>query len=169
MTMPKIITNLRDELLREAKEQLLQHGYKNTTIRSVSKACGVAVGTVYNYFESKDRLIAEFVLTEWMESIDRISSHPKENRQAYLEFIYQSLVKFEEKFRPLFSDEDAKSNFSAVFSERHKQLRKQLSVLIMPICDKEFTADFVAEALLTWTMSGVGFREIYELLPEKIK
>ena len=169
MTMPKIITNLRDDLMREAREQILKHGYKNTTMRSVAKSCGVAVGTVYNYFESKDMLIAEFILVDWMECINRISSHPKEDRRAYLEFIYQSLIKFEERFHPLFSDEDAKSNFSAVFSERHKQLRKQLSVLIMPICDKEFTADFVAEALLTWTMSGVGFGDIYELLPEKIK
>ena len=32
------------------------------TVRSVAAGCGVAVGTVYNYFSSKDMLIAAFML-----------------------------------------------------------------------------------------------------------
>ena len=59
--MPKIIENLREQLLEETKKQILDRGYANTTIRSVAKACGVGVGTVYNYFESKEMLVASFV------------------------------------------------------------------------------------------------------------
>ena len=50
--MPKIIENLRSQRLSEAKKQISERGYKNTTIRSVASGCGVAVGTVYNYFKS---------------------------------------------------------------------------------------------------------------------
>ena len=38
--MPKIIPNIREQLLREAKRQLMEQGYGKTTIRSVANAWG---------------------------------------------------------------------------------------------------------------------------------
>ena len=43
--MPKIIENLPQRLLEEAKNQILQAGYSTMTIRSVARQCGVGVGT----------------------------------------------------------------------------------------------------------------------------
>ena len=51
--MPKIIENIREKLLEEARRQVMDQGYSTMTIRSVASVCGVGVGTVYNYFESK--------------------------------------------------------------------------------------------------------------------
>ena len=169
--MPKIIENIREQLLSEAKKQIAEVGYKNTTIRSVAGACGVAVGTVYNYFKSKDYLIASFILEDWLECIKIISAQPKENRKFYLEFIHISLRKFAHQYNFLFSDEAAKQAFSSAFTERHILLRSQLASLILPICarDDEFLAEYVAEAILTWTMAGKSFESIYDLLPTQIK
>lgn len=50
--MPKIIKNLESKLIAEAQKQILAQGYGAVTIRSVANACGVGVGTVYNYFSS---------------------------------------------------------------------------------------------------------------------
>ena len=44
--MPKIIQNLENRLIEEAKKQIRESGYGALTIRSVAKACGVGVGTV---------------------------------------------------------------------------------------------------------------------------
>lgn len=55
--MPKIIENLESRLIEEAKKQIEESGYEAVTIRSVARACGVGVGTVYNYFPSKEVLI----------------------------------------------------------------------------------------------------------------
>ena len=60
--MPKIIENLESRLVEEARRQAWEGGYSAVTIRSVAAACGVGVGTVYNYFESKDALLAAFLL-----------------------------------------------------------------------------------------------------------
>ena len=169
--MPKIIENLRGQLLYEARRQILINGYEKTTIRSVAEGCGIATGTVYNYYKSKDILIASVILEDWIECMNVIYSQPKENRRSYLEFIYTSLKQFEQKYNRLFSDKEAEKSFVTAFFERHKQLRSQLASLIMHICrgDESFLAEYVAEALLTWTMSGKSFESIYELLPEQIK
>ena len=169
--MPKILENLRDQLLSEAKKQIAERGYSNTTIRSVASACGIAVGTVYNYFKSKDMLIATFILKDWLECIESISSKSKDNKEEYLRFIHTSLKMFEQKYTTLFSDKDAKVAFNTAFSERHVQLRSQIAQLIATICpdSDKFLSEFVAEAMLTWTMAGRSFDEIYSLLPEQIK
>lgn len=60
--MPKIIENLKDRLLQEAQRQMDQCGYGALTIRGIAKGCGVGVGTVYNYFPSKDALLATYLL-----------------------------------------------------------------------------------------------------------
>jgi AcrR family transcriptional regulator len=169
--MPKIIENVRYQLMAEAKKQIAELGYKNTTIRSVATGCNIAVGTVYNYFKSKDVLIASFILQDWLEVVNSISAYPKESRKDYIEYIHTSLIKFETNYTGLFSDKDAQTVFNLAFSERHKQLRNQLATLILPICrgDDMFLAEYVAEALLTWTMAGKSFKSIYALLPEQIK
>ena len=169
--MPKIIENVRELLMSEAKRQIATNGYKNTTIRSVASGCGIAAGTVYNYFKSKDILIASFILEDWLETVNSISVYPKESRRDYLEYIYNSLKTFGKSYNVLFSDADARAVFDLAFSERHRQLRSQLAELILPICrgDDIFLAEFVSEALLTWTMAGKSFEAIYTLLPEQIK
>ena len=44
MSMPKIIENVREQLLVEAKRQIAEYGYAKTTVRSVAAACGLGVG-----------------------------------------------------------------------------------------------------------------------------
>ncbi len=167
--MPKIIANVKEQLLSETKKQINERGYENTTIRSVAQGCGVAVGTVYNYFKSKDMIIATFILKDWMTCMETIAKYPKENRKDYLAFIYYSLVKFTQNHKNVFTNREAGKVFNMAFSDRHKQIRGQLADLIAPISDNKFTAEYVAEALLCWTMAGKSFDDIYNLLPQIIK
>lgn len=167
--MPKIIENLRSALLCEAKRQINEVGYGNTTIRSVASGCGVAVGTVYNYFKSKDMLIASFILEDWIGCLVAISNYPKENGYEFLKFIHVKILEFIEKNEKLFNDKDAEHSFNISASKRHDQLRGQLAEQIMPIAEDKFLSEYVAEALLCWTVAGYDFDQIYTLLPEKIK
>lgn len=167
--MPKIIENLREQILNEAKKQLSEEGYEKTTIRSVAQECGIAVGTVYNYFKSKDILIASLVLEDWNDCIQSIITYPKEDRRAFLEHIHISLNAFEKKHEKLFKDKEAAKTYNTVFFERHRLLRSQLSQLIKPLTDDAFLSEYVAEALLCWTTEGKSFEEIYPFLPEQIK
>ena len=72
--MPKIIENLEENILSTAKEQLFTKGYSNMTMRGVADGCGIAVGTVYNYYKSKDVLVAQIMLKDWKEILANVKS-----------------------------------------------------------------------------------------------
>ena len=170
--MPKIITNIREKLLEEAKRQVFEHGYSSLTIRSVANACGVGVGTVYNYFPSKDMLVASFMLHDWQECLEEIEKCSNENASVedVLCSIYTGLKKFASKYASLFQDENAEVSYAGASSFRHKMLKEQLAKPIERVLIKEnvknisFVSEFMAENMLIWTFSIHDFEEIKELL-----
>ena len=170
--MPKIIENIRERLLAEAKRQVSESGYSAMTIRSVATACGVGTGTVYNYFPSKDMLVASFMLEDWMECIQAISEgtgHAADVKEA-LYCMYQELLKYKEKYTNLFADENAEASYNASFMQRHHLLREQLADPLkiwtrkQDKVDASFLAEFVAENMLTLTMAGEDFEQIATVL-----
>jgi AcrR family transcriptional regulator len=52
----------RQAILRAARELFASQGYDDTTIAQVAQAAGVAVGTVYLYFENKHDILVEVCL-----------------------------------------------------------------------------------------------------------
>ena len=173
--MPKIIPNIKEQLLKEARKQIAEQGYGKTTIRSVANACNLGVGTVYNYFESKDVLIATFMAEDWNACVEVIKSQSANDPESVLKSIYDGLLEFSSKYQPLFCDKDAAKVFAAVFTERHKQLRGQIAEMILPICkqsaiaDQKFLAEYLAESLLTWTVAGESFEKQYAIISKIIK
>ena len=165
--MPKIIENLREQLLAEARRQIAGQGYTGTTIRSVATACGVGVGTVYNYFPSKDMLIAAFVYEDWKNHLAAMAALPADQPQELLHGIYDSLCSFAQSHSDLFTDSAAAKSSALGFAPRHRMLREQLAAFIQPLCAGEaaaFTAAFIAESLITWAMEGVPFDVLYPLI-----
>ncbi len=164
--MPKIIENLKDRLLAEARLQLEQGGYEAVTIRSIAKGCGVGVGTVYNYFPSKEALIATHLLEDWQERVRTIQlvADRSDTPQPILWCIYEQLVDFARCHLAIFSSEAAASSFAGSFSQYHDLLRSQLAGPLQRFCSSDFGAHFIAESLLTWSMHGKSFDEIYEIL-----
>ena len=167
--MPKIIENVREQLLTEAKRQLAERGYAQTTIRSVAGACGLGIGTVYNYFKSKDMLIATFLLEDWQKVLIGIREQDIRDAEHLFHTIYLALKGFGDKYRALFSDEAASKAALPAFGARHKLLRDQISDLILPIAKSRFQADFLAESLLTWTMTETPWKSLSDILLKIIK
>ena len=164
--MPKIIENLRERLLAEVEKQIETSGYSAVNIRSVAKACGVGVGTVYNYFPSKEALVATHLLVDWKLCMDTITrtAESATDPEPVLGCIYRQLVSFADRHQAVFRDEAAAAGVAGSFSQYHDRLRSQLASPLRKFCDSDFTARFVAESLLTWSVAGTSFDAIYEIL-----
>jgi len=57
------------QLVRATEDEVAEVGYAGLTVRSVARRAGVAPATAYNYFSSKDHLLAE-VLWRRMQGLD---------------------------------------------------------------------------------------------------
>ncbi len=127
--MPKVIDK-RTAILNNALDLLVENGFHNTPMSSISKEAGVSAGIIYHYFDSKEALILELyreIKTKFMallfagephklESIEAMAqiwlnayhfyvSHPKET--LFLEQFENSpyakmcVHEFEDKFKPI--------------------------------------------------------------------
>jgi AcrR family transcriptional regulator len=164
--MPKIIENLETRLIQEAQRQIAESGYGATTIRSVAKGCGVGVGTVYNYFSSKEALVATFMLSDWKQcmAVAEAVSKYAESPKAIARCLYDQLHQFVQRHQAILRDEAAAPGFTGSFSQYHGMLRSQIASPLRKFCQTDFQADFIAEALLTWTSAGKEFDEIYGMI-----
>lgn len=164
--MPKIIENLETRLLQEAKRQVEEIGYSAMTIRSVAKECGVGVGTVYNYFPSKDALLATYMLEDWNKCVAAINAVSTYSDQPapLVRCICDQIRNYARLHKAVFQDEAAAAGFAGSHSKYHGLLRSQLAQPMRKFCKDDFTAEFIAEALLTWTTAGKGFDEVYGMI-----
>ena len=170
--MPKIIENIREKLLEEAKRQVSENGYSAMTIRSVATACGVGTGTVYNYFPSKDMLVASFMLEDWMLCMGSIEQGmaAAEDARAALYCMHRELLTYKNKYTSLFADENAEASYMASSTNRHHLLCEQLAEPLKTWTAKQtkadvvFLAEFIAENMLTLTMAGKDFESIASVL-----
>ena len=63
--MPKVIENLRETIILEAKNILFTKGFKDLSIREIAKCSNIGTGTFYNYFSTKEDLAAEIFREDW--------------------------------------------------------------------------------------------------------
>lgn len=172
--MPKIIEDIKETIINEARRQVLTNGYSHMTIRSVASGCGIAIGTIYNYYKSKDVLVASFMLADWMKEYEIMKvgcEGAKEPSEVFL-VIYQGIEHYCEIYKSLFEDTTAAKSSAGVFTSRHRMLREQLSDLLKDICKERakhntpFLSDFLAESLITWVLEGKSFEEIDLILEQ---
>ena len=167
--MPKIIAELRGDILANARRLLFSGGYDAFTMRSVAAACHVAVGTVYNYFPSKVMLVAEVILEDWKAALLRMDT-PAEGETPLegLGRIFEELMAFYDKYDALWK-EYAASNTAPIQGAYHLQLVGQLGEKIAavlapcaPLC-APILPEFLAEAFLD--AANRGRARFNELLP----
>lgn len=164
--MPKIIENLEGRLKEAARQQIRELGYSAVTIRSVASACGIGVGTVYNYYPSKDELLASWLLDEWMTCVARINcaAAEAEEPRTVACCIHEQLVGYALENRDVFQDEAAMVSCGGALRRYHKLLRSNLAQPLRRFCNSDFQAEFVSESLLTWSLAGVEFEVIWSEL-----
>ena len=84
----------RGELISAARKLADSKGLSHVSIRDVAALCGVAVGSIYNYFPTKSELIAAVIEGFWRDAIhmERCARWEHESFPAYVERLYGELA-----------------------------------------------------------------------------
>lgn len=161
--MPKVIENLREKILTEANKQMQEVGYGAMTIQSIAKACGVGVGTVYNYFPSKDEIVIACVAADWMERMETIRAVAKYSTtyEAVIHCVYDQIYSFGVEHEYFFRDAAAANSIDGAIFRYMWLLSSKLAEPLQKYCKTAGEAQLIAEALLTWIRTGKSYEEVY--------
>ena len=94
----------KDFILETALEIAKKEGVDGLSIRKLSKACQIAIGTVYNYFPDKDALVTEMGKVFWdaifmgQENIYRPDMGFSVFLEQYYGFLYARMAPFDESW-----------------------------------------------------------------------
>lgn len=150
--MPKIIEGLEKKILSNGRNLLLKEGYKKITMRQVAKECNVGIGTIYNYYSSKDDLIASIMIKDWVLLLDDSFISKCDSCINGLEIIYEKISSFSSTYRKTWKEY---GNISVLTADRHHYLIEQLNQLIKPLFERfeiknnDNLSVFISEVLLT--------------------
>ena len=106
------------------------------------------------------------MLEDWQKCVTAINavSTYSQTPENVVRCICDQLIEFAKLHESVFRDEAAATAFAGSFSSYHVLLRAQLAQPLRKFCGSDFPAEFIAEALLTWTMAGKSFDDIYGMI-----
>lgn len=81
--MAKIIPKAREQILRTAKTIVNTQGIDALNMRSVSRGCKIALGTIYNYFPTKADLLVELMVGYWDDFFIKVEDYLQEEHDFY--------------------------------------------------------------------------------------
>ncbi len=126
--MPKIIKNLEQTLMQTAKRIIEEEGYSALSMRRMAEECHVALGTIYNYIEGKDMIVAKIMMNDWkivLAKMDKAGEN-KDFVKGYGQ-IYDALSDFcDHNMRTWKEYAQGGGSFTAN-SEMHQKLQIQVS------------------------------------------
>jgi AcrR family transcriptional regulator len=114
---------VRDSLLEAAERSIVEDGVEAASLQSIARRAGVAVGTIYNYFNDRQELFRELFTMRKVEVLATIDAAMKASATASFE------VKLESFARALLGYYDVRREFMRVVFAS-ETLRLQM------MCDK---------------------------------
>ncbi len=170
--MPKVLNNMREILLEKTKQVVNEEGYTAFSMRNIATQCGIAPGTIYNYFHSKDDMIAAFVMDDWKLALKeiRLQAEKQPDIISELECLYDGVVAFCDNHKALMRDSNAISSFYKRSFEYHTQLTEELGSIINPTLEKcavnytPYLTRFLSENTIYCAVRGYSFERFREVI-----
>lgn len=95
--MPKIIKDVEKTIRNCAIELFVELSYINVDMRMISKKSGVAVGTLYNYYENKKQLYLSILKEGWentfnkLDAISELTISSGEKLRNFIRTLYEDI------------------------------------------------------------------------------
>lgn len=163
--MPKIIADVKQQLLAVANRMITEEGYEKLSVRAIAKECNIATGTIYNYFKNKEELFVGVILEGWQRYLTKMDERCKDSGDFAegLEGICLCIEEFIQEYQAIWLKfGTAGMNYSSL-SPYHKMLRNQIKERVLK-CAKIHSVeiDDVADLLAEMILAAAIQRDINE-------
>lgn len=95
--MPKIIKDVEKTIRNCALELFVELSYTAVDMKMISKKSGVAVGTLYNYYENKEQLYVSILKESWqntfnkLDAISNLTISSEEKLRKFISTLYEDI------------------------------------------------------------------------------
>ena len=167
--MPKIIENIRERAIEEARNELLRNGYTALTVRGIAAKLGIGLGTFYNYFPSKEYLAAAVMLEDWQQLTGEFETGlAGQSPEAVFFGLFDLVRTFSGRYVPAWKEYEQHGSGRAMIGRYHGTLVEQLAGYLrtaIPAGQQErepWLAEFLAELILRFAPDSSVRRETLE-------
>jgi AcrR family transcriptional regulator len=78
----------RSALIQAAQQSFIEHGYENTTAKTIANRAAVATGTFYQYFDNKDDMLRVIALQRFDHLREHVNAPEASAQQESVEAIF---------------------------------------------------------------------------------
>ena len=136
--MPKIIEDVENRILRAARERLLGGDLSSFSARGIAEDCGIAVGTIYNYYRDKESLMGAVMAQDWQAELqkaaEKIAVVP--SLEAGVLCLYEAMRSFSAVYEAIWAAAPTGEGFGSLFRTRHKLLLSQIEGQLTALFDR---------------------------------
>ncbi len=132
------------KIIESAIDLFAEKGYANTTTSEIAKAAGIAEGTFFRYYKTKDALLKAFMLTFRENVVPNISQQVIQMLQAKMFHSFEELLTFFMKDRLIFIRDNRKA-FKVFVKELY--YREDFRAECLPQLDNEDLKRYANEIL----------------------
>lgn len=136
--MNTIVTS-REQILSSALEMARESGLTALDMRGLAARCGVAVGSLYNYFPSKSALMAAVVGEIWRGILPPAPDQPRGDFIGALERLYEGALRGSDEYPALFTAHARM--FTGSGRDTGRQAMNDMIGEIRRVLERELSAD----------------------------
>lgn len=173
----------KETIMNTALEEFANHGYVSTSISMIAKKAGVSKGLMYNYFKSKEDLLAS-IMEEGFEEMLPLIDPNKDGVLTKDEFIFMidesfRLMKEKISFYRLYFSLIMQPAVSKLFAEKLNKIVEPFIELFVNYFANKGSKNPMLEAIMVGALlDGIGFNyafnsdaypldDVVELIKEK--
>lgn len=95
--MPNTTKDIKQRIFEAAAELFCNKDYDDVEMRDIAKKCGLAVGTLYNYYPNKKELYLSIFDDSWQKTFEKLKEIDRTNKSAekrvkkYIQVLYEDI------------------------------------------------------------------------------
>ena len=82
----------REEIMRVSRKIVSEKGLPALNMRALAKECGIALGTLYNYYSDKDELVVAAIESVWQDILEKSAPDSGVSFSQYVTQTYAHIV-----------------------------------------------------------------------------
>ena len=82
----------REEIMRVSRKIVSERGLPALNMRALAKECGIALGTLYNYYSDKDELVVAAIESVWQDILEKSAPDSGVSFSQYITQTYAHII-----------------------------------------------------------------------------